>query len=248
MYYQQVLESKENFIINIEPVEVNKENINLNVSEEEIKVEIFKDKEKKQKDFLNFPLKNKNFKIDLNSVNAKLENKILTISAKLLKKEEKNIEIFDEKENIIKQKEKEIEELNDKYLRLLADLENLRKFWNKRENELKTYGNIELIKKLLPILDAMEVAFKNIKTENLKEEDIKGIKMIFENFKKILFDSGLEEIKSLNEKFDPRYHEAYIVENNDKFPDETIIEEFQKGYKYKDIVLRTAKVKVCKRS
>jgi len=273
-YYRQISESEENFIINIEPVEVSKENIKVYAREDFIEVEINRDKEQggkketNQKDILNFPLKNRNLAIDLKNVSAKLSNKILTITAKLLKKEktEKNVEIFDEKENIIEQKTKEInelkknyDELKDKYLRLMADFENSRKFWDKRENELRTYGGLDLVASLLPIIDAMQLAFKEIKKDNTNKEienkeknkeimnkHIDGLKMIFENFKKILFDHGLEEIDALNKKFDTRFHDAYMVENTDKFPDGTVIEEFQKGYMYKGIVLRTAKVKVSK--
>lgn len=259
-YYQLVSESEENFIINIEDIEVNKENVKVEANEDMIKVEINHDNSKK--DVLNFPLKNKNSIIDLKSVSAKLKDKILTINAKLLKKEEKKkeVEIFDEKEDIVKRKEEEIEELkkaynelNDKYLRLMADFENSRKFWDKREMELKSYGGVDLIRNLLPVIDAMQLAFRDIekdKKENMDDENkkhIEGLKMIFENFIKILFDSGLKEIESINKKFDPQFHEAYMVESTDKFPDGTVIEEFQKGYMYKGIVLRTAKVKVSKK-
>lgn len=245
-YYQQISEGTENFIIIIEGIKTSRENIKVDAREDSINVEINNEK----KEILNFPLKNKNLKIDVKNISAKLSNEILTITAKLLKKErkEKSVEVLDVKENIIEEKEKEISrlnekynELNDRYLRLYADFENSRKFWDKKEEELRKYSGLDIIKNLLPIMDSFELALKD-----KNNEQNEGLRKIYENFKKTLFNYGLNEINSLNKKFDPLLHEALMIENTDKFEDGVIIEEFQKGYKFKDIVLRTAKVKVAK--
>jgi len=132
-------------------------------------------------------------------------------------------------------------ELIDTLQRLQADFENDKKRTNKQVSELKKYVEADLIKKLLPILDNFEMALKN--TSN-KDEFIKGIELIFSSFFQTLEDLGLKKIES-NCKFDPYKHEVLLTQECDK-QEGTILEELQKGYAFKDIIIRHSKVKVAK--
>jgi len=163
------------------------------------------------------------------------------------KKEEKS------KEPAIEDLKKQIEELEkqkSEYLagwqRERADFLNYKKEEMERIGQLIDYAKEELILEILPLMDNFDVTEKKL-PENLKKDDnIKGllqIKIQFQNFLKSL---GVEEIKSIGEKFDPRLHEVVEeVGTKDKEPG-TIIEEIQKGYKSNGRLLRPARVKVAK--
>ena len=98
----------------------------------------------------------------------------------------------------------------------------------------------DVIEKMLPVLDSFEIALKNT---NDKEKFIEGIKIIFAQFHSVLEAEGLKQIKAAGERFDPYKHEVLMKEESDK-PEETILEEFQKGYMLNDKVLRHSKVKI----
>ena len=163
------------------------------------------------------------------------------------KKEEKS------KEPAIEDLKKQIEELEkqkSEYLagwqRERADFLNYKKEEMERIGQLIDYAKEELILEILPLMDNFDVTEKKL-PENLKKDDnIKGllqIKIQFQNFLKSL---GVEEIKSIGEKFDPRLHEVVEeVGTKDKEPG-TIIEEIQKGYKSNGRLLRPAKVRISK--
>ncbi len=136
-------------------------------------------------------------------------------------------------------KKSKLKELTETLQRLQAEYENYRKRKEVEVEKHKQNANIDLIKRLLPVLDSFELALSNKSTKNLKQ----GLELIYSQFLSVLEDEGLEEINA--EKFDPYLHEALLVEASDK-PEGTIIEVFQKGYKIRGTVLRPAKVKVAK--
>jgi len=167
------------------------------------------------------------------------------------KKEEKKVE--EKKELNIEELKKKLDEcqkLKDEYLagwqRVRADLLNYKKDELERIGELIKYSANGLILKILPILDNFEIAEKKL-PENLKnDENVKGLLMIKEQIKEFLKSQGVEEIKSVGEKFDPNFHE--VVEEvgvKDKEPG-IVIEEIRKGYKIDGRLLRPAKVKITK--
>jgi molecular chaperone GrpE len=141
---------------------------------------------------------------------------------------------------IIETQNKKIEELTDTTKRVQADFVNY-KMRVDRDNQLcKDYANENIIKDLLPIIDSFEIALKH--TEN-KEEFIKGMDVIFAQLMNHLKQMGLIEIKAIGEQFDPYKHEVMMKEKN-AAPSETVIGEVQKGYIYKDKVIRHSKVKI----
>jgi len=154
----------------------------------------------------------------------------------------------------LQQKLEECQKLKEEYLagwqRARADLLNYKKGELERIGELIKYADVGIILKILPILDNFEIAVKEVrsmKPEDMKIEDIiKGFLQIKNQFQDFLRKQGVEEIKSVGERFDPNFHEVVQgLEVKDKEPG-IIIEEIQKGYIINGRLLRPAKVRVTK--
>ncbi len=157
-----------------------------------------------------------------------------------------------------KQRLGECQKLKDEYLqgwqRARADFLNYKKEEMERIAGFMAYINEELILKILPILDNFEIV-ENKLPENLKnEENVKGILQVKTQIQDFLKNQGLEEIKTLGEKFDPNFHEIIgevspseaSAKEGEKVQSGIIIEEIQKGYQINGRLLRPAKVKVVK--
>jgi len=160
-----------------------------------------------------------------------------------MEKEETNLESLKEK---LRECEKQKAEYLAGWQRSRADFLNYKKGEMERISEILKYANEGLILKILPILDNFEIAFKKL-PENLKtNENIKGIFQIKTQLQDLLKSQGLEEIKSLGEKFNPELQEVIEeVETKDK-ESGIVVEEVQKGYKLHGKVIRPAKVKISK--
>jgi molecular chaperone GrpE len=151
-----------------------------------------------------------------------------------------------ELENLIEEKNKEIEELNNKYLRLLAETENMKKRLEKEKKDFLEYANENLLKDLLPVIDNMERAVTHADEEANIDDFIKGVELILTNFKKILEKYDVKEVDALHKPFDPNYHEAMTLMENNEHPSNTVVEEMQKGYTFKNRLLRPSLVAVSK--
>jgi len=145
------------------------------------------------------------------------------------KKEEKIKEL----ENL----KKELEDYKNKYLRALADYQNLEKRVIEEKELIVKTANKNLILKLLPFLDALDKAEVFVKDQ--------GLKIVKENLIKVLKEIGVEEIDVLNKPFDPITSEAIDIVASDK--DNIVVEVLRKGYKFQDKILRVAQVKVGKK-
>lgn len=137
---------------------------------------------------------------------------------------------------------KQNEELIDKIHRNMAEFDNFRKRTSKEKASMYDDGVKDTIEKILPVIDNFERAISTLNSED--ENLIKGILMIYKQFENTLKDIGIETITSIGETFDPNLHFAVSHEDDDSFGDNEIIEEMQKGYKYKDKVIRCSMVKV----
>lgn len=139
----------------------------------------------------------------------------------------------------------ELEEVQDRYLRLQAELQNIQRR-NKREQEAATrYRSQDLAKQMLPAIDNLERAL-TIEVEDEAGKNLKkGIEMVLESFNQALKSEGIEVIDPIGEPFDPNMHEAYTqVPADDEKESGTVAQVFEKGYKLHDRVLRAAKVAV----
>lgn len=193
------------------------------------------------------------------NVNEK-DNLILKKEEQNEKMKEENIdsnqEVNEEKE-MLDDKSKEIEELRQKlsdkenecqsYVDLLkrtmADFDNFRKRTQKEKETIYTDGFVDAIKELLPVLDNLERAVAHV-GDNESSPLVEGIQMTLKLFKDTLQKMGVEEIKSEGEKFDPNYHNAIMHVQDENYDENIIVEVFQKGYKYKDKIIRYSLVKV----
>jgi molecular chaperone GrpE len=144
--------------------------------------------------------------------------------------------------------QEELEELQNKYLRTLAELENSRKRMQKEKSESIFFAIENTIAEFLPLIDNFENAlnFAKNSSEEVKNWSM-GFQMILSQFKDILHNHGIVAYHSEGNVYDPLYHEALeIIETNDQ-PDGSIIEEFAKGYKSVNRVIRPAKVKITRK-
>ncbi len=166
-------------------------------------------------------------------------------------KEEKVKKEKDKKENAhnrIHELEEENKKLQEEVLRAKADLINYRKRKDDEVSQYLKYANSDLIYELLPVLDNFERAIK-MDDNNLSDEVSKflaGMKMIYVAFREMLEKEGLKEIDALGKKFDANYHDCLFTDNDKEYEDEIVLDVLQKGYMYKDKVLRCASVKVNK--
>jgi len=155
-----------------------------------------------------------------------------------------------EEKKDFKQELQKYKKLKDEYLdnwkRERADFLNYKKEGSKRITALTQYINASMILRFFPILDNFYLAEKDLSEKLKKDNNIKGFLQIKKQIESFLEGEGITVIESVNEKFDPNFHE--VVEAVEKKGTEsgTIIEEVQKGYKIKDQLLRPAKVKVVK--
>ena len=148
-----------------------------------------------------------------------------------------------------KKKNKELDELREKVklleedtLRAKADLINYRKRKDDEVANLLKYAGSDLIMELLPVLDNFERALgKEEKSEELKNY-LEGFKMIYQNIKDILIANGVKEIEALDKEFDPMYHHSVSMRKDESKESGVVLEVYQKGYTYKDKVLRPAMV------
>jgi molecular chaperone GrpE len=136
-------------------------------------------------------------------------------------------------------------ELEDKFLRLAADFDNYRKRMAREIEELKDVIRIELIRSLLPLLDDIERAFSSIPAD--RDDGIRdGIEMIMKNFQDWLTSQGVKTIEISDDIFDPKYHEAVVVEEDENI-DKDKVEELRTGYTLNDRVIRPTMVKIIKK-
>lgn len=141
----------------------------------------------------------------------------------------------------------EFQELNDKYLRLYAEFENYKKRVNKDKEELVNYGNESLLRELLTTVDNLELALKHA-SDNVSEGLVQGVEVTLKGLIETLDKFGLKAIDAEGRHFDPSVHHAMTQVVRDDVEENTIVEEFRKGYMLKDKVLRPSLVAVSKKS
>lgn len=155
-----------------------------------------------------------------------------------------------EEENLRKELDsfkKQLEEEKDRYLRLNADFDNLRKRTLKEMNEFMKYANEKLILELVDVFESLERGIENAKKANDKDILIEGMELVYKQFKNVLEKNGLTPIKAVGEKFDHYKHEAMMQTTTDECDEGTILEEFARGYMLNGKVIRYSKVRVSKK-
>lgn len=145
-----------------------------------------------------------------------------------------------EKEMIEKE---QYDALYDKYLRLMAEYDNYKKRTQKEKDEIYSLGVAETLENLLPVADNLDRAASALE-ETEKSKFSEGVEMVFKQFFETLTKMGVTEIEALGEQFDPNIHNAVMHVDDEEFGANVIVEQFMKGYKYKDKVIRHSMVKV----
>ena len=141
-------------------------------------------------------------------------------------------------------KDQKIEELEDRLKRNLAEFDNFRKRTEKEKSAMFDMGAKSILEKLLPVIDNFERAFSTVPEDPEAAQYAKGMEMIYRQLLKNLEDAGATPIDCKGKPFDPNYHNAVMHVEDESLGENVIVEEFQKGYMYKDSVLRYSMVKV----
>jgi molecular chaperone GrpE len=178
------------------------------------------------------------------------KHKLMTKES-LIKNLKEQEELIKKLKNKLSKSEKLAQEkmkLSEDYLnhlkRLQADFENYKKRQEEKQKEFIEFANEKLINNLLSVIDNLERALDSTKKEKNVEAIRQGVNNILKDFYNILNKEGVKPIKSIGSKFDPYKHEAVMRVETDKYSEDMVTEEFQKGYYIKSKVLRPSMVKV----
>jgi len=141
-------------------------------------------------------------------------------------------------------KDLKIAELTDRVQRQMAEFDNFRKRTEKEKSAMFEMGASDIIKKLLPVIDNFERGFKSVSDEELETPFAKGMDMVYKQFLKLLEDADVKPIEAVGNEFNPDLHNAVMHVDDESVGENIIVEEFEKGYTYRDSVIRHSMVKV----
>jgi molecular chaperone GrpE len=140
---------------------------------------------------------------------------------------------------------KEVESLKETNLRLKAEFQNYKRRTEKEKSDIYKYANEKIVIELLAVMDNLDRALESI-SHNAEDHQnvLNGVEMIKKSFEDLLEKEGVAAIEAVNQPFDPNMHHAVMTEEKEDCDTDTVIEEFQKGYKLGDKVIRPSMVKV----
>ena len=147
-------------------------------------------------------------------------------------------------ETAVDEADGKLKEAVEKYQRLFAEFDNFRKRTDKEKAARYDMGAKDVVEKILPVLDNFELALKNVPDDKEASAFAEGMEMIHKQFVKVLEDLGVTPIEAVGKEFDPNFHNAVMHVDDEEAGDNIVVEEFQKGYMYKDHVVRYSMVKV----
>ena len=162
--------------------------------------------------------------------------------------EEKDVEA--EKKSFFKKKYKkykkdlQIEELSDKLVRSMAEFENFRKRTEKEKNAMYEIGAKSVIEKILPVIDNFERGLGTLSEEEAQTPFAEGMDKIYKQLLKTLDEMDVKPIEAVGQEFDPNFHNAVMHVEDENVGENIVVEEFQKGYLYRESVVRHSMVKV----
>lgn len=141
-------------------------------------------------------------------------------------------------------KDEMIEELNDKYTRLFAEFDNFRKRSEKEKTAMFEVGAKSIIEKILPIIDSFERGLATVPEEEKGTGFAEGMDKVYKQLVTSLEEAGVKQIEALGQEFDPNMHNAVMHVEDENLGENIVAEEFQKGYMYRETVVRHSMVKV----
>ena len=156
-----------------------------------------------------------------------------------------------EKKGFFKKKEKKdkkdekIEELNDRLMRQMAEFDNFRKRSEREKSQMFDLGAKDIVEKILPVIDNMERGLATVAQEVLENDAFaQGMEKVYKHFMTVLEQTGVKPIEAVGSEFNPDFHNAVMHVEDENVGENIIVEEFQKGYMYKESVVRHSMVKV----
>lgn len=141
-------------------------------------------------------------------------------------------------------KDEQIAELNDRVKRQMAEFDNFRKRSEKEKNQMYEIGAKSIIEKLLPVIDNFERGLATVSEEEKGSGFAEGMDKIYKQMVSMLEEAGVKAIEAVGQEFDPNLHNAVMHVEDENFGENIVAEEFQKGYMYRDSVVRHSMVKV----
>jgi len=156
-----------------------------------------------------------------------------------------------EKKGFFKKKEKKdkkdekIEELNDRLMRQMAEFDNFRKRSEREKAQMFEIGAKDIVEKILPVIDNMERGLATVAPEVLETDAFaQGMEKVYKHFMTVLEQAGVKPIEAVGSEFNPDFHNAVMHVEDEEVGENIVVEEFQKGYMYKESVVRHSMVKV----
>lgn len=150
---------------------------------------------------------------------------------------------FKKKEKKDKKDEK-IEELTDRLKRQMAEFDNFRKRTEKEKSSMYEIGAKSVVEKILPVIDNFERGLAAVPEEQKEDAFVTGMDKIYKQLLTSLEEMGVKPIEALGQEFDPNFHNAVMHVEDEELGENIVAEEFQKGYMYRDTVVRHSMVKV----
>ena len=141
-------------------------------------------------------------------------------------------------------KDEKIEELTDKLTRQMAEFDNFRKRTEKEKSQMYEIGAKDIIEKILPVVDNFERGLDAVKEEEKEDPFVQGMEKVYKHLVTTLEGIEVKPIEAVGQPFDPNFHNAVMHVEDENFGENIVAEEFQKGYTYRDSVVRHSMVKV----
>ena len=151
---------------------------------------------------------------------------------------------FGKKKEKKDKKDEQIAELTDKVKRQLAEFENFRNRTEKEKSQMYEVGAKDIIEKILPVVDNFERGLDAVKEEDKEDPFVQGMEKVYKHLVTTLEGIEVKPIEAVGQPFDPNFHNAVMHVEDENFGENIVAEEFQKGYTYRDSVVRHSMVKV----
>lgn len=156
-----------------------------------------------------------------------------------------------EKKGFFKKKEKKdkkdekMEELNDRLIRQMAEFDNFRKRSEREKSQMFEMGAKDMVEKILPVVDNMERGLATVSAEEMENNAFaQGMEKVYKHFMTVLEQAGVKPIEAVGVEFNPDFHNAVMHVEDETVGENIVVEEFQKGYMYRESVVRHSMVKV----
>ncbi len=148
------------------------------------------------------------------------------------------------KKNKKDKKDEKIEELTDRLTRQMAEFDNFRKRTDKEKSQMYEVGAKDIIEKILPVVDNFERGLDAVKEEDKEDPFVQGMEKVYKHLMTTLEEIEVKPIEAVGKEFDPNFHNAVMHVEDENFGENIVAEEFQKGYTYRDSIVRHSMVKV----